>query len=69
MIPPVCLADVSLEIVCCLGNDDVRRTDHGADGEEDDENGHDYSQALDQIKIRDFDSFCRSHSENNGDSI
>ena len=57
MIPPVGLADVGLEIVSRAGHDDVRRSDHGADGQERGEDGHDDAQTFDQVQVGDFHCF------------
>lgn len=68
MIPPVRLADESLQVVGRLSHDNSRRADDGPDGEEDGEDGHDDTESLDEVEVRNFHSFSRTYSEYDGNS-
>ena len=63
VIPPVGLTDEGFEVVSGSSHNDVRRSDHGADEQEDGEDGHDDAQTLHQVQIGDFHRLGRTHPE------
>ena len=66
VIPPVRLANVGLEVVGSSGHNHLRRSDHGADGQEHGKDGHNDAEPLDEVQVGNFDRLGGADAKNDG---
>ncbi len=63
MVPPISLANISLQVVCRSSHDYVWRFHHGSNGQKSSEDSQDDTKSLDQIQIGDFHRFGWAYSK------